>query len=118
MLNKPATEAFEGEYTRSITPQWELRFDSIFVDKKNKKVDASNSIELYNWKNPHSQQSQEVKEFIRHLLAESIREERKWIKEELDGLLRLGGISHAEGMMKGWWVNYDEVRNLITKESK
>jgi hypothetical protein len=93
--------------TQSTTPQWEKDFDEKYAGAI---CDGTGSA--------CQSTREDIKDFIRQLIAESIREERKWIKEELDGLLRLDGISHAEGMMKGWWVNYDEVQDLLTEESK
>jgi hypothetical protein len=40
------------------------RFDEKFVNKTVKQVDTGNSIELPLWKNPHSHQTQDVKDFI------------------------------------------------------
>ena len=43
---------------------WEVLFDEKFVKNRIVQVDTSNSIELPEWKNPHSPLSRDVKDFI------------------------------------------------------
>jgi len=58
----------------TILSQMNASFKDKFVNETVKQVDASNSITLYHWKNPHSHQSMEVLDFF-HSFATRIVEE-------------------------------------------
>jgi hypothetical protein len=60
-------------------------------------------------------------EEIKTLLSKDrqrVNQEWKEKVEQIEGLVRLGGIRHADGIMKGWWVNYQEVMDVLDKKSE
>lgn len=90
---------------------WESRFDEKFVKNRIVQVDTSNSIELPEWKNPHSHLSREVKDFIKDLLQEQREEIIYWIKTYTNDLVPVTDNGKHNGALLRL-LNYLEAQDL------